>query len=213
MASEDKFLDGFKRFKKQYFGNDSQLYDSMKNSQPAKTLMIACCDSRVDPAILTDCDPGDLFTVRNVANLVPPCEDGGHYHGTSAALEYAVNHLEVENIIVMGHANCGGIKALWNPEENISRSDNPSFIDSWVSIAQPAKARVKRTFSERSPQDQLTLCEQQSVLVSLDNLLSFSCIQERVEQGELSLHGWYFDMPTGELLSYNSTTKEFEVVN
>ncbi|OUR65114.1 carbonic anhydrase [Methylophaga sp. 42_25_T18] len=208
MASTDKLFDGFRRFKKQYFGDDSNLYDSMKNGQPAKTLMVACCDSRVDPAILTDCDPGDLFTIRNVANLVPPCEDDGHYHGTSSALEFAVNNLQVENIIVMGHANCGGIKALWDDDG----SSQSQFINSWVSIAQLAKEQVQQAIPTAAYETQIKTCEQQSILVSLENLLTFSCIRKRVEEGSLSLHGWYFDIPAGALLSYNPSSAEFEVV-
>ena len=208
MASKDKLLAGFRRFKKQYFGDDSHLYDSMKNGQPAKTLMVACCDSRVDPAILTDCDPGDLFIIRNVANLVPPCEDDGHYHGTSAALEFAVKNLEVENIIVMGHANCGGIKALWHDDG----SSQSQFINSWVSIAQRAKDKVLQALPTASYETQIKTCEQQAILVSLENLLTFSCIRERVEEGTLSLHGWYFDISAGALLSYKPSSAEFEVV-
>jgi carbonic anhydrase len=209
MASQEKLFAGFRRFKKQYFGDDSHLYDSMKNGQPAKTLMVACCDSRVDPAILTDCDPGDLFTIRNVANLVPPCEDGGHFHGTSAALEFAVNSLEVENIIVMGHANCGGINALWHDDG----STQSQFINSWVSIAQPAKESVLQALPTATLQKQIKTCEQQAVLVSLENLLTFPCIRKRVEGGSLRLHGWYFDIPAGDLLSYDPATEQFELVS
>ncbi len=209
MASTAKLLDGFKRFHKQYFGNDSELYESMKNGQPAKTLMVACCDSRVDPAILTDCDPGDLFTIRNVANLVPPSENDGHYHGTSAALEFAVNSLEVENIIVMGHAGCGGIKALWDDDG----SAQSQFIHSWVSIAASAKKWVNDKLSNASPEVQIKACEQRAILESLANLMTFSCIRERIDKGTLTLHGWYFDIPTGDLLCFNSETGAFEVVN
>lgn len=208
MASTEKLLDGFKRFQHQYFGNDSRLYESMRDGQPAKTLMIACCDSRVDPAILTDCNPGDLFTVRNVANLVPPYENEGHYHGTSSALEFAVNHLEVENIIIMGHGSCGGIKALW---ENDGTAQS-QFIHSWVSLAQPAKNWVKDTLSNASTEEQIKACEQRAILESLANLMTFSCVRQRVEQGQLSLHGWYFDISAGELLCFNSQTGSFEVV-
>lgn len=207
MVSTDELLDGFQQFKKQYFGDDSHLYDSMKNGQPAKTLMIACCDSRVDPAILTNCEPGDIFTIRNVANLVPPCEDNDHHHATSAAIEYAVNALEVENIIIMGHANCGGIKALWD-----GTSEPTQFIESWMSSAQPAKEKVQKKLPEASHSDKIKSCEQQSVLVSLENLVTFPFIKERVEKGLLSLHGWYFDLTEGELLSYNPDSDEFEVV-
>ena len=100
MAHTYKLLEGFQRFKNNYFGDDNKLYASMKEGQPTKILMVACCDSRVDPAILTDCDPGDIFTVRNVANLVPPCEEDQHYHGTSSAIEFAVKGLGVESIVL-----------------------------------------------------------------------------------------------------------------
>jgi len=208
MASTEKLLDGFKRFHKQYFGNDGQLYASMKNGQPAKTLMVACCDSRVDPAILTDCDPGDLFTVRNVANLVPPSENDDNHHGTSAALEFAVNSLQVENIIVMGHAGCGGIKALWEDDG----SDQSQFIHRWVSIADSAKQWVKDTLSSSSAEIQIKACEQRAILESLANLMTFECIRERTENGSLTIHGWYFDIPTGDLLCFNPNTGAFEVV-
>lgn len=206
MATTDKLLDGFKRFKKTYFGNDNALYASMKSGQPAKTLMVACCDSRVDPAILTDCDPGDLFTVRNVANLVPPCEADSHHHGTSSAIEFAVKGLQVENIIVMGHANCGGIKGLWESED----LNDSQFIHRWVSIAQDAKDWVKAHHSEDSDAAQLKACEQRAVLVSLQNLLGFDFVRERLEKGLLSLHGWYFDLAAGELLCYNPVSDKFE---
>ncbi|KKM88083.1 hypothetical protein LCGC14_1262330 [marine sediment metagenome] len=202
----DKLVAGFGRFKRAYFGDDIALYASMKTGQPAKTLMIACCDSRVDPAILTDCDPGDLFTVRNVANLVPPCETDNNHHGTSSALEFAVNSLEVENIIVMGHANCGGIKALW---ENEGEGDS-KFIHRWVSIAQHAKDWVKAHHPEADKSEQLKICEQRAILVSLTNLMTFDCISSRVENGTLSLHGWFFDLDAGELLCYKPESDSFQ---
>ena len=208
MASTVKLLEGYQRFKKQYFGDDSRLYTSMQKGQPAKTLMIACCDSRVDPAILTDCDPGDLFTVRNVANLVPPSECDGHHHGTSAALEFAVNNLEVENIVIMGHANCGGIKALWEDNDD----DQTQFIHPWVSIAQPAKDWVKNKLSTSSVDAQIKACEQRAILESLANLMTFNCIRDKVKKGSLSLHGWYFDISSGELFSLNPATGSFEFI-
>jgi len=204
----NQFFAGFRRFKAAYFGDDTSLYASMQYGQPAKTLMIACSDSRVDPAILTDCDPGDLFTVRNVANLVPPCEQRGDFHGTSSALEFAVNHLHVENIIVMGHANCGGIKTLWDDVG----SAQSRFIHPWVRIATAAKERVKATKSDLSAQEQLKACEQEAVLVSLENLLSFPWIKDKVDAGSIQLYGWYFDLFEGELLNYNPESSEFEPV-
>ncbi len=206
MANTHTLLEGFKRFKQTYFGDDKKLYASMKEGQPAKTLMVACCDSRVDPAILTDCDPGDIFTVRNVANLVPPCEEDQHHHGTSSAIEYAVTALKVESIIVMGHANCGGIKGLWESED----LNDSQFIHRWVSIAQEAKEWVKVNHATESNAIQLKACEQRAILVSLQNLMGFDFVRERVEAGSLRLHGWYFDLAAGELLCYNPESNKFE---
>jgi carbonic anhydrase len=206
MANTHKLLEGFQRFKQNYFGGENKLYSTMKEGQPAKILMVACCDSRVDPAILTDCDPGDIFTVRNVANLVPPCEDDQHHHGTSSAIECAVKGLGVESIIVMGHANCGGIKGLWD-SENL---DDSQFIHRWVSIAQQAKEWVKVNHANDERAIQLRACEQRGVLVSLKNLMGFDFVRERVENGSLKIHGWYFDLQAGELLCYNPDSDKFE---
>jgi len=206
MANTHTLLEGFKRFKQTYFGDDKKLYASMKEGQPAKTLMVACCDSRVDPAILTDCDPGDIFTVRNVANLVPPCEEDQHHHGTSSAIEYAVKALQVESIIVMGHANCGGIKGLWESDD----LNDSQFIHRWVSIAQEAKQWVKVNHADETNAVQLKACEQRAILVSLQNLMGFDFVRERVEKGALKLHGWYFDLAAGELLCYNADSDKFE---
>ncbi len=210
MAAINNLIAGFQRFKDQYFGDDSRLYAGFKDGQPAKTLMISCCDSRVDPAILTDCSPGDLFTIRNVANLVPPYEKDGNYHGTSAALEYATNILKVENIVVMGHASCGGIKALWEHEDEVDAGTE--FIHPWVSIADEARAKIKAEMTDASETDQLRACEHAAILVSLDNLLTFACVRQKIEAGELSIHGWYFDMHRGELLSFKPEDGMFSPV-
>ncbi len=210
MASTQKLTDGFKRFQQQYFGDDRKLYDSMITGQPAKTMMIACCDSRVDPAIVTDCDPGDLFIVRNVANLVPPSEHDDTHHGTSAALEFATNNLEVENIIIMGHANCGGIRALWDDDGNGEQTTQ--FIHRWVSIAKPAKNWVCKHLTQSPNEKKIIACEQRAILESLANLMTFSFVKKRVEEGTLSLYGWYFDIPSGQLLCFAPQTGAFEAV-
>lgn len=206
MAEIKDLLSGFERFRHHFFETDARLYNAMQQSQPAKTMMIACSDSRVDPAILTDCDPGDLFIVRNVANLVPPPEPDGHYHGTSAAIEFAVEHLGVDNIIVMGHANCGGIKALWMQADIVA--SHTQYIAPWVSISESARLAVQ-ALGEMSEAQQLKCCEQASVKVSLENLMRFDVVRERVETGDLSLYGWYFDIQAGALLTLSPHTGEF----
>jgi carbonic anhydrase len=128
-----------RRFQKTYFGDNNELYKTLRQGQTPKTLLIGCCDSRVDPAIITDCDPGDLFVVRNVANLVAPYNPDKSYHGVSAALEFAVKGLKVQNIIIMGHTKCGGIEALMR---GICDSGETEFIGNWMRIAQRAKEKV-----------------------------------------------------------------------
>jgi carbonic anhydrase len=200
------FLSGFKEFQRTYFCAGSEFFASLKNAQTPRALVIACSDSRVDPAILTGCEPGDMFVVRNVANLVPPYEKSPGLHGVSAALEYAVTILEVGHVIVLGHSSCGGIQALMD-----SRSEElGEFIAPWVSIAKPALEEVSRELTEKTKELRQQACEQAAVLVSLENLLTFPWVFERVMNGKLYLHGWYFDLGRGELLSYLPETGSFE---
>lgn len=210
MANIGRLVDGFKRFSQRYFIEDRHLYERLSKGQSPKIMMIACSDSRVDPAILTDCGPGELFTVRNVANLVPPCEADGHHHGTSAALEFGVQGLEVEHIIVMGHSKCAGIKALMDHGAFCKKGEPLNFVTPWVEIAAAARKQVFEEHAESSPETQLSACEQAAILVSLENLLSFPAIRKRVIKGTLKLHGWYFDLEHGQMLAYNPETLTFE---
>lgn len=201
------FIAGFKRFQQKYFDSHEQRFAPLQQGQKPKVLVIGCSDSRVDPALLTGCAPGELFVVRNVANLVPPCEYDVHHHGVSAALEYAVCHLEVAHIIVLGHSGCGGISALMHGLPDGQQSE---FIGPWVKIAERAREQVLEELPGMDPDRQSRACEQAAILVSLENLLSFPWISERVESGALLLHGWYFDIAIGQLLSYSPETAGFE---
>ncbi|MBI3480265.1 MAG: carbonic anhydrase [Nitrosomonadales bacterium] len=202
-----KFISGFRRFHDKYFSAGHDLFAQLQQGQRPKALIVACSDSRVDPALLTGAEPGDMFVVRNVANLVPPYEPGGSYASVPAALEFAVRSLEVEHIIVLGHAQCGGINALMNSE-----GLGGEFIGKWVSIAQRARERVLAELPGKPSATQAHACEQASILVSLENLLTYPWIAERVETGRMQLHGWYFDMETGSLLRYSHTRNAFEPV-
>lgn len=205
-----EFIAGFERFQNGAVGPDSELFEELKQGQSPRALLIGCSDSRVDPAILTDCAPGDLFVVRNVANLVPPCETDAGYHGVSAALEYAVCHLKVGHIIVLGHSQCGGIKALM---EGVCSCDEHSFIGRWVKLGGRAKERVLQMLPDKSPQIQNRACEQASILLSLENLVTFPWLRQRVEEGTLVLHGWYFDLQEGTLSGYSHDTGSFEILS
>ena len=209
MSSTEKLIAGFKRFRAHSFADDdARFHDLVQFGQTPSTLVVGCCDSRVDPALILDCAPGDLFVIRNVANLVPPAENQGHYHGTSAALEFGVRNLAVQHIIVLGHAQCGGIHALL--EGGVARDD--TFISEWMTIADAAREQIEREFAGAGSEVRHRACEQQAILVSLNNLMTFSWIRERVEQGSLALHGWYFDIERGELLGYNETARQFEAL-
>jgi len=209
MSSPEKLIAGFQRFRAHSFeDDDARFHDLVQFGQTPSTLVVGCCDSRVDPALILDCAPGDLFVIRNVANLVPPAENQGHYHGTSAALEFGVRILAVQHIIVLGHAQCGGIHALL--EGGVARED--TFIAEWMTIAEAAREQVELEHAGASSEVRHRACEQQAILVSLNNLMTFSWIRERVEQGSLALHGWYFDIERGELLGYDTAAGRFETL-
>jgi len=203
-----QFLSGFKSFQQTYFCAENTFFADLKKGQSPKAVVIACSDARVDPAILMGCEPGDIFVVRNVANLVPPYEAADGHHGVSAALEYAVRILNVEHIIVLGHSFCGGIKALMSP----NRKHLGEFIAPWVDIAGQARRSIEAEFGGKPDAVKCRACELASILVSIDNLLTFSWISEKVAAQALYVHGWYFDMESGELLSYLPETKSFETI-
>ncbi len=211
ISSPQKLIDGFLRFRQQHFERDDGLFQQLvAQGQNPQTLVVACCDSRVDPALVLDCAPGDLFVIRNVANLVPPAEGRLGHHGTSAALEFGVCNLGVQHIIVLGHAHCGGIRTLVETGGAISNPD--SFIDDWMHLAESARASVTHDMPNASLDERVHACEQRAILVSLQNLMTFSWVRERVEKGTLTLHGWYFDIQRGQLLHYNTHTKAFEAL-
>lgn len=202
-----KLISGFKRFQENYFKSDDALYEELSKGQRPKVLVVGCSDSRVDPAIVTDCRPGDLFVIRNVANLIPPYEPDTHYHGVSAAVEYAVCFLNVEHVIVLGHSHCGGIDALMRGSDDNVIGE---FIGRWMAIVRPAREAVQRDLGHKPMELQRKACEEASILISLENLLTFPWVARRVKEGQLALHGWYFDLESGQLLGYHPDTGEFE---
>ena len=201
-----KLLVGFRRFRQQYFEGENSLYGQLSQSgQSPKTLIIACSDSRVDPAILFSASPGDFFVVRNIANLVPPFERNGGYHGVSSAIEFAVVNLQVQHVIILGHRQCGGIRALMmgvpNPE--------PSFIANWVSILDDAKERVLKKFSGVDVETQCAHCELEAIRTSVENLRTFPFVSEAIKNRGMNISGAYFNLEEGSLLELNESTGEF----
>jgi carbonic anhydrase len=201
----DKFIAGYRQFRDTYFSENRAFIENlMHQGQAPKALMIACSDSRIDPSLKFGVEPGEMFIVRNVANLVPAFDPDGHAHGTSAALEFAVQSLKVEHIIVMGHARCGGIKALMNqPREG-------DFVKAWMSIASRARETALNTTSNQD--DAQRCCEHEAVKVSLENLLTFPWIKQAVDAGQMQTHGWYFDLETATLHILDKTSGAFKAV-
>lgn len=202
-----KLLEGYGDFMKGRYRDERDRYGELASAgQKPETLIIACCDSRAAPETIFNCGPGELFVIRNVANLVPPYAPDGTFHATSAALEFAVQALRVKNIVVMGHGRCGGIKAALDPAETpLSPGD---FIGKWMSMLTPLAKQIRAstalTASERE-----TALERVSVRNSIDNLMTFPCVKILAERGKLQLHGAWFDISTGELWIMEKDTGDF----
>jgi carbonic anhydrase len=203
-----RLIEGYRSFMRGRYAAESGRYRALaREGQMPETMVIACCDSRSAPEQIFDAAPGELFVVRNVANLVPPYEPDGEFHSTSAALEFAVQSLKVKNIVVMGHGRCGGIRAALDPAtEPLSPGD---FIGKWMSLVGPAAEAVSRnalmTASERQ-----TALERISIRYSIANLRTFPCVKILEGKGRLALHGAWFDISTGELWVMNHETGDFE---
>ena len=194
MADVQSLLEGYSRFHVNNFQKNEEYFKELASRQSPKTLIVACSDSRVDPSIITDSKPGEIFVIRNVANLVPPCETSDEgYHGTSAALEFAVKNLKIENIVVMGHSGCAGIRALIDSDIG----NKNSFIDKWVRIA--GRAENKSRTQSKNIDEACSICEKESVISSLENIMTFPWIKEKVLNNELKLFGWHFTINDGSL--------------
>ncbi|XP_062151374.1 carbonic anhydrase 2 [Alnus glutinosa] len=190
----ERIKTGFIHFKREKFDKNPALYGELAKGQSPKFMVFACSDSRVCPSHVLDFQPGEAFVVRNVANFVPPY-DKTRYSGTGAAIEYAVLHLKVENIVVIGHSACGGIKGLISiPEDGSTSTD---FIEDWVKIGLPAKAKVKAEFSNASVPELCGHCEKEAVNLSIGNLLTYPFVREGLVKKTLALKGGYYDFVKG----------------
>lgn len=209
-APIDKLIAGFKDFCLTRIAQQDQYFRALvREGQNPRVLFLACSDSRVDPAIVFGTEPGDLFIIRNVANIVPPYESNAGQHGVSAAIEYAVDVLKVEHIIINGHSQCGGIRALCeNPAD--AHIDSPHLVGRWLALAKPAYDKARADYPDADINRLAHECEKDSVIDSLANLMTFPMVREQVESGHLQLHGWYFDMARGLLSAWNPDTHRFE---
>lgn len=194
--SFNKMRRGYEEFRNKYVLGDQAIMQHLSDyGQEPQVMVVACCDSRVDPALILQCDPGDLFVVRNVANIVPPYEKDALHHGTSAALEFGVRFLQVKHLVLLGHSQCGGIQTLLN--SNFAKDND--FISNWVSI-------IDKPLHVNNVDD----CAREALKKSLQNSLTFPWIREKTEAGQLAIHLWYFDIKTGSISSYSESEKVFK---
>jgi carbonic anhydrase len=198
-------VDGYRRFKRSGYVEQKARFDHLASEGQAPPVMIiSCCDSRVDPATIFDTVPGQVFALRNIANLVPPYELGGGLHGVSSAIEFGVLGLQVRHIVVLGHAQCGGIKAALE-----GGAPGLTFVNNWMGIISETRDRVIEA-EHADPQREL---EHESIRVSIANLRSFPFIAEREAAGELKLHGAFFGIAHGELEVLDEATGQFVVAD
>ena len=194
-----KIVEGYEAFRDKYArGDQSVMYSLSRDGQQPEVMVVACCDSRVDPALILQCDPGELFVVRNVANIVPPYEKDAAHHGTSAALEFGICFLKVKHLVLLGHSQCGGIQALVD-NKNIGPND---FITNWVSL-------LKDGLNNPIPKN-IDECAKVSLQRSEKNCLTFPWIKDKVNAGKLEIHLWFFDIKMGQICTYSKLENKYK---
>lgn len=195
--SFSNMLKGYQVFRKKYASGDHSVMRHLADvGQQPNIMVVACCDSRVDPAVILQCGPGEVFVTRNVANIIPPYENDEGHHGTSAALEFGICYLHVKHLVILGHSQCGGINALLHSKQ-LKHDD---FISNWVSLI---------TIDAKDSKDEDHFAKS-ALLQSYQHCLTFPWIKERVDQKKLIIHLWYFDIETGEIFTYGHTEKKYQ---
>lgn len=200
---------GILRFQQEDFEAQRELFSQLSREQKPHTLFIGCSDSRVVPTLITKAHPGELFMVRNVANIVPPFARSSSDHSTAAAIEFAVQILGVETIVVCGHTNCGGCAALYTKPEELAAVPH---LQEWLKLSQDVPQRVARLMIKGDGGDREWLTEQVNILVQLENLRTYPFILEKVEAGLLEIQGWHYVIESGKVLHFNDDGGKFEMV-
>jgi carbonic anhydrase len=206
----EKLFKGVLEFQKEEFESHRKLFQALGRTQKPHTLFIGCADSRVVPNLITRTHPGELFTVRNIANIVPPYRVTEEYVATTSSIEYAVQVLNVDSIVVCGHSNCGGCSALNMPSESL---DHIPHVRKWLDVSREVKGRVDRLVTSDSPEEREWLTEQVNILVQMKNLLTYPYVREKYEGGEINIYGWYYIIETGEIYNFNDEKAAFELVS
>lgn len=203
-------FDGVKYFSRNEFEKNRELFKNISSSQNPHTLFIGCSDSRVVPDLITRSLPGDLFVIRNIANLVPHYRESAEFLATTSAIEYAVLVLGVENIVVCGHSNCGGCRALFMNDEELEKIPHTR---KWLDLAKSARLEAESIAREYcNPADYQWLVEQENIVEQMNHLLTYPFVEERYGKGLLNIYGWYYEIGTGAVYNYNRNDKIFEKI-
>jgi carbonic anhydrase len=211
MAQLEAMIEGYRRFRETGWKRERERWSELAEGQNPRVMVLACSDSRVDPTLIFDARPGQMFVVRNVANLAPPFETSGGYHGVSAALEFAVTQLEVEEVLVMGHGSCGGCAAALTGQFDDAEHGEGHFIAAWVDMLREARDQVRAAHPELDAAAFVAM-ERAAVKVSLANLRTFPWVIERERAGGLALHGGHFSIAEGRLYILDEAEGEFRPV-
>ena len=205
----EKLFKGIAKFRHEDFEAHKDLFKKLGRKQEPHTLFIGCSDSRVVPELITRTRPGELFMIRNIANIVPPYRKADDFAGTTSAIEYAVEVLNVAAIVVCGHSNCGGCAALHKSQQELQHIPN---VARWLQISREVKGRVEKQVVDGTPEEKEWLTEQINILVQMRNLLSYPYIRARYDRGQIEILGWYYIIETGEIFNFNDSTETFELI-
>lgn len=201
-------LNGAIKFMEEDFLEHKELFASLKHAQDPHTLFISCTDSRVVPNLITNSLPGELFMVRNIANIVPPYRVSEEFLSTTSAIEYALYALNIKNIIVCGHSDCGGCAAIYKPKEDFSKMPN---LYHWIKLIEPIKAEVLK-FTSDDPAKIAWLTERLNIINSIENIFSYPGIESAYKAGEINIYGWHYIIETGEIFCYDPALKSFKLL-
>jgi carbonic anhydrase len=206
----NRLFKGYMKFREEDFHSHRELFKELGRSQQPHTLFVGCSDSRVVPNLITQTHPGELFIIRNVANIVPPYRFTEEYVATTSAVEYAVQELKVDSIVVCGHSNCGGCAAMNMSEEQLAHMPH---VRKWLAVSKEVKGRVDRLMQGDSAEEREWLTEQVNILVQMRNLLTYPYIRSRYEEGKLNIYGWYYIIETSEIYNFNDEKEIFELIS
>jgi len=206
----DRLYKGIWNFQQSYFRKEGDFFRRLSCRQSPEVLFITCADSRVDPNLVTQSRPGELFIIRNVGNIIPPYDAIKDKNSVAAAIEYAVLQLKISDIIICGHTNCGAMEALYAEEREIASM--PHLRD-WLHLAEPVKDIILKHYSNTTDEIRQRVTEEENVIYQLHNIQTYPFVRKALDNGSLHLHGWYYNIGTGSIYFYNSSEDVFEILN